>query len=349
VVENRQGVGHQGGVKDRATRPCRRGAEVRARNAFGNAGANGTRLAREALMHDQSGSVFRHLIEPSDRQAATAAGRLVMHYDRQLLAQCNLFRLLPANERATLIAHAHIRKYAAGETIFLMGSTGDSMMVVLSGRVRISVASPDGKEIMLAVLVAGEIFGEIAMLDGKERTADARAATECRLAILQRRDVLSFFAQHPNAWPGLVGILCERLRSADEQMAEIALMSIPVRLAKALLRMAALDPQSGKHLSKIRLSQRAIGRLIGARRESVNKWLGRWQRNGILQLAESLITIADRHALEELVRLGSSRETCCGLLQPPAKQAPRTTHSGRHDPFGTRTETWDSERGVAAD
>jgi CRP-like cAMP-binding protein len=235
-----------------------------------------------------------------------AAGRGVRHDDRQFLSQCTLFRMLPAEERATLIAHAHVRKYAADETIFLMGSTGDSMMVVLSGRVRISVASADGKEILLAVLAAGEIFGEIAMLNGKERTADARAACECRLAILNRRDVLAFFNQHPNAWPGLVGTLCERLRNADEQMAEIALMGLPVRLAKALLRMTAVEPHSGKHLSQIRLSQREIGSLIGATRGSVNKWLGRWQRMRIIQIADSLITIVDRHALEELAQSESS-------------------------------------------
>jgi len=161
---------------------------------------------------------------------------------------------------------------------------------------------------MLAALIAGEIFGEIAMLDGKERTADARAASECRLAVLYRRDVLSFFEKHPNAWAGLVGTLCERLRNADEQMAEIALMGLPVRLAKALLRMTAIEPQTGKHLSQVRLSQREIGSLVGATRESVNKWLGRWQRKDILQIAESLIIIADRHALEELAQLGSTRE-----------------------------------------
>jgi CRP-like cAMP-binding protein len=175
-------------------------------------------------------------------------------------------------------------------------------MVVLSGHVRISVASPDGKEITFRVFVAGEIFGEIAMLDGKARTADARAASECRLAILNRRDVLAFLEQHPNAWLGLIVTLCERLRNADEQIAEQAFMSIPVRLAKALLRMTAIDPQTGTRLSQIQLSQREIGSLIGATRESVNRWLSLWQRMGILQIGDNLITVADRHALEELAR-----------------------------------------------
>jgi CRP-like cAMP-binding protein len=253
-------------------------------------------------MRDHSGSIpFHHLVEPSARQSAPAAGRCVRHDDRKLLAQCNLFRVLPADACATLIARAQIRKYAPDETIFRIGSTADSMMVVLSGHVCISVASAHGKAVMLIrVRVAGEIFGEIAMLDGKGRTADARAASECRLAILNRCDVLAFFEQHPDAWPGLVGILCERLRNVDERIGEIAFMSISARLAKALLRMTAVEP----HLSQVRLSQTEIGSLIGATRESVNVWLGRWQRIGILQIAENLmITVADRHALEELAQL----------------------------------------------
>lgn len=261
------------------------------------AGGGGT------LMHNQSEISIGHFVGTSARQSQSAARPGLIGDDRQFLAQCRLFGALPADERATLLARAQIRKYMADETIFLMGSTGDSMMVLLSGHVRISVASSDGKEIIFGVLVAGEIFGEIAMLDGKERTVDARAASECRVAILHRRDVLTFFEQHPNAWPGLVSALCERLRIADEQMAEIALMGIPVRLAKALLRMTALEPQTGNRLSQVPLSQREIGNLIGATRESVNKLLKCWQRRGILQIAKNLITVTDRHALEEVAQL----------------------------------------------
>src|SRR5215216_7554770 len=109
-----------------------------------------------------------------------------------MLGECFLFRELDAEERNVLFARVRVRNYAAGDTIFLMGSPGDSMMALLSGSVRISVPSPDGKEIVLAILQPGEIFGEIALLDGKERTADASVVTACHLAILDRRDVLAF-------------------------------------------------------------------------------------------------------------------------------------------------------------
>ena len=98
---------------------------------------------------------------------------------RAVLAQCGLFRRFSDSEREALFVRARTQKYAANETIFLMGSPGDSMLAVLRGTVRISAPSPDGKEIVLAILGAGEICGEIALPDGKERTADARAATDC--------------------------------------------------------------------------------------------------------------------------------------------------------------------------
>src|SRR5215471_12196380 len=183
-------------------------------------------------------------------RTATAGAMLANHRDffdsgRAVLAQCGLFRRLGDSEREALFARARTQRYAANESIFLMGSPGDSMVAVLSGTIRISVPSPDGKEIVLAILGPGEICGEIALLDGKERSADARAATDCTVVVLERRDVLAFFGQHPDAWARLIEVLCERLRLADQQMAEFALSPVPVRLAKALLRLAVADGEAG--------------------------------------------------------------------------------------------------------
>jgi CRP-like cAMP-binding protein len=221
---------------------------------------------------------------------------------RAVLAQCGLFRRLSESEREALFAHARTQKYAANENIFLMGSAGDSMVAVLSGTIRISVPSPDGKEIVLAILGPGEICGEIALLDGKERTADAKAATDCRVVVLERRDVLAFFAQYPDARTKFIDVLCERLRIADEQMAEFALSPVPVRLAKALLRLATSDGQTvdGHAREHVHLTQRELGNVIGATRESVNKYLRAWQRKGCVRIADRLIVITNRAAVEDL-------------------------------------------------
>jgi CRP-like cAMP-binding protein len=218
---------------------------------------------------------------------------------RRSLAECTLFRGLSDSEKDALAGRARLRRFEAGETIFLMGSLGNSMMAVLSGDVRISVPSADGREIVLAILHENEYFGEIAMLDGKERTADARAMTSCMLAILERRDMLALFERHPGAWARMVDVLCERLRATDQHVAEIALLKLPTRLAKALLR--AIKPGGGADRPvAIPLSQRELGALVGAARESVNRCLREWQRSGLLRVDGNTITILDRTTLEEI-------------------------------------------------
>jgi CRP-like cAMP-binding protein len=215
--------------------------------------------------------------------------------------QSGLFRQLSDNERDALFAGARTHRYAADENIFLMGSPGDDMLAVVSGTIRISMPSADGKEVVLAVLGPGEICGEIALLDGKERTADANAATDCSVVVLERRNVLAFLAKYPDAWTKLVDVLCARMRTVDHQMAELAL-ALPVRLAKAVLRLARPQGRAGpgRAIESIHLTQRELGNVIGATRESVNKHLRAWQRRGCVRIADRLIVITDRAGLEDL-------------------------------------------------
>jgi CRP-like cAMP-binding protein len=210
-----------------------------------------------------------------------------------------LFRSLPDAQRSELIARTRIRPFEQGDTIVSMGAEGDCLMVVLSGRVRISVVSPDGREMVLAILEAGEVFGEIAVLDGKERTADAIAHTHCTVAVLDRRDLLFVLKEGPEGWLGIVEMLCARLRTTDQQIAEIALLDLPARLASALLRIAtpAADEVSKLQVS---MSQRQLGEMVGASRESVNKCLGQWQRAGLLQISGTIVTILNQTGLQRL-------------------------------------------------
>ena len=178
------------------------------------------------------------------------------------------------------------------------------MMALLSGSVRISVPSPEGKEILLTILRPGEIFGEIALLDGGDRTADAAATELSCVAVLSRRDVMAFLDKHPRVWPALVEVLCERLRRSTQHFAEVALMEVPFRLANAAMRLSTpvgdLPPRS-----EINLSQRELGNLVGATRESVNKCLRDWQDRGIVRVEGGAVHILDRAALEELADLGA--------------------------------------------
>jgi len=202
-------------------------------------------------------------------------------------------------EMRELLKHAHIRKFAANDVVFRKDDPGDGLYGVLAGRVVVTVESAEGKELILNMFGPGEFFGEIALLDGKERSADAKAMTACTLAMLDRRDVLAFLEQNRGAWFRIVEVLCERLRRTTVQITEVALLEMPVRLAKALLRISDAEAKLSASPT-IKLSQRELGHIVGATRESVNKCLREWQRGKMIRIDGVSITIEDRDALEAL-------------------------------------------------
>jgi CRP/FNR family transcriptional regulator, cyclic AMP receptor protein len=228
---------------------------------------------------------------PKSKEAAAEA--------RQLLGNCVLFAGLNADERAALAARAHIRVFGSDETIFRINSHGNQLMAVLTGTIRISVPSSADKALVLAIIQPGEIFGELSVLDGKERSADAIAETVCTVAILDRRDILSFLDRNPSAWLKLVEVLCQRLRQTNEVFAEVALLHLPARLAKAMLRISKTT-SAETQFTKIEFSQRELANMLGGSRESVNKCLRKWQRKGIVKISEGSIIIVKQAALEDL-------------------------------------------------
>jgi len=217
---------------------------------------------------------------------------------RKLLDKGALFRALGERERTELAAHARSRAFTANEPICHVGDPGYSMMGVILGTVRISLPAPKGREIILADLPAGELFGEIAMLDGKPRSANATALTNCELLVLERRDFLPFLERSPKACLNLMQLLCERIRRSDERMSEIAFFDLPARLARVLLRY----PAQGRGPPRLSLSQRELAEMSGSTRENVNRCLRDWERHGILELKNrwTIILKPDAlHALEE--------------------------------------------------
>ncbi|HEX6841078.1 MAG TPA: Crp/Fnr family transcriptional regulator [Stellaceae bacterium] len=215
-----------------------------------------------------------------------------------------MFHVLDDATKRQLAARAQRRRYAVGEVIFRVGSPGDIMMAVVTGTVRIVATSPQGKEIVLGDLKAGEVFGEIALLDGGERSADAVALTKCELLALERRDLMAALQRNPEACLRLLELVCKRLRETDERITEIAFFELPVRLAKVLLRTAATPGASARAVNpKVALSQRELGNMIGGTRESVNRCLRDWQRRSIIRLAKGWIILEDTAALTEIAGL----------------------------------------------
>lgn len=218
----------------------------------------------------------------------------------RLLGKSFILQALDERTQGALAARARVQTYKAGEQIFSTGSSGSSMMAIAEGAVRISTLSPTARNVVLADLATGEVFGEVAMLDGGERSADAHASTNCTLIILERRALFEVLKEKPDFALHLIELLCGRLRRSDQRMMEFAFLQLPARIAKTLLRVSQRSGEGGPPLAKLALSQLEIADMIGGSRENVNRCLRTWQKTGLIDLKEGWLVICDRDGLERL-------------------------------------------------
>jgi CRP-like cAMP-binding protein len=219
-----------------------------------------------------------------------------------VLASHFLLRHLPKPVLRDLATSVQFASYPRHATIFQKGDPGSSMMAVVRGRVKICTYSKDGKEVVLNIIDRDKLFGEIAVLDGRPRTADAVALEETDLMVLQRNQLMTHLTGNPEIAAKLFGILCQRLRQTSEYLEDALLREAPSRLARGLLRLAdtfGRPGPKGTQLS-VKLSQQQIGSLIGISRESVNKLLNEWMRSGEVEMLDGYLLIPDRAALERL-------------------------------------------------
>jgi CRP/FNR family transcriptional regulator, cyclic AMP receptor protein len=207
-----------------------------------------------------------------------------------------LFGLLAPDDVDALLLHARFEHYSAGRLIFAKGSPGRSMMALLAGSVRIGSTASNGREVVLAILNAGEIFGEMALLDGGERTADATAMSDCDLLVVDQRDFIPFLKSRSDLCIEFLRLLTQRLRRTDELVETALCERLDSRLARALVQLASDKPPFHVCVSQLELSS-----IVGAARENVNKQLRAWQRAGLLQLGKRMIVIPDLDALEACI------------------------------------------------
>jgi len=214
--------------------------------------------------------------------------------------QRTLLESLPEKEIEQLRAAAVRHTYRGRQTIFLKGDEARGLFVVTRGRVRIVANSAEGKEVILRVLEPGEIFGEIAMLDGGKRTADAVAEGDSELMYVGRADFLSFLEGNPKLCIEMLELVCGRLRSTSEQLEDFSFLDLRTRLAKRLLQLVDEHGETvaqGTHIA-MALSQQTLAAMMGTSREAVNKQLRQWEGQGIIALGRNSITLVDREALE---------------------------------------------------
>ncbi|EWY39751.1 Crp/Fnr family transcriptional regulator [Skermanella stibiiresistens SB22] len=220
-----------------------------------------------------------------------------------VLAEHSLLKHVDPSELSQLAAYSTVARHRPRATIFRQGDPGSSMMAVLSGRVRICSYSPEGKEVTLNIVRKGEFFGEIALLDGKPRTAEALAIEETDLLVLERRHFMPWLENHPKVCVRMFGVLCDRLRRTSTQLEDTLFLEVPTRLARCLVRLATafgVQERGGGTRIDVKLSQQQLGTLVGITRESTNKHLNEWQRDGLITVGAGTVTIRDLEGLREL-------------------------------------------------
>jgi CRP/FNR family transcriptional regulator, cyclic AMP receptor protein len=218
----------------------------------------------------------------------------------EVLRNHSLFGRLPPAAIEHLGSYVKRRSLPRGTSIFAKGDPGSGLMGVLSGSVKITVPSADGRDVLLAIMHEGDIFGEIALLDGHPRTADATAMTDCELMVIERRDFVPFLRSQPDLTLQIVEMLCSRLRRTTEQVQDVTLLNLPTRLAKALLRLSAEAHGGAASSRKLTITQREISQLIGRSRESTNKQLRIWAKHGWIRLERGAITVLRRDRITEV-------------------------------------------------
>ena len=217
---------------------------------------------------------------------------------RAMLQNCDLFSNLSPKQIDRLAACIVGKSVPHGTSIFAKGDPGSSLFAICQGKVRITVPSVNGHDAVFNTLEKGEIFGEIALLDGRPRTADAVADTDCELFVIERRDFLPLVREEPDIAFKLIDILCARLRRTTEQAESLMFLHLPGRLAKALLRDSKVDERTGER--KVAVTQKNLANNIGMSRESTNRQLRIWEEQKWVRLERGGIFILSTKALERI-------------------------------------------------
>ena len=246
---------------------------------------------------------------PTHSESTRGAGRRVSDSTRaepELLAKIGLFSDLSTSELVGLAALMRPRAYAKNEVIYLRGDTGTAFYVIASGKVKIALTSPDGKELILRRLKAGGFHGELALVDDDEpRSADAVATEPSVLLVLQRAAFRQFLAEHPGLAGKLLGTVSQYLRRNADLIQDATFLDIPARLARILLELAGEPvarelPPPGAVLPD-RMKQGELASLVGATRESVNKWLGAFEKQGLIRCEKGQITLLRPSGLKQRI------------------------------------------------
>jgi CRP/FNR family cyclic AMP-dependent transcriptional regulator len=216
----------------------------------------------------------------------------------ELLRRVPLFSELSADELRRVADVAIPRSYPKGVRVFHEGDHSDACYIVRGGDLRVTREHPDGRAIALATLGPGDIFGELAMLDGEARSASVEALSDCELLALPAADMRRLLAEAPETTVKLVVALTRRLREANERIARQSFQTVPSRVAGVLSQLIAEEaPLEGRDGVTIRMTQADLAQLAGTSRESVSRFLATLERAGVVRVGRGRVTVLEPRRL----------------------------------------------------
>lgn len=228
--------------------------------------------------------------------------------DAALLRQRSvLFSVLNDEDATAIIRLGSLVHYAEKQSVFQVGDAGDHLLILLSGHVKVSLTSFDGKEVILSILEPGDVMGEMALFDGEPRSASLTTLDACSFLALWRRDFLPFLENNPQVALKLLAGLSRRLRSTNDLVGNLSFLNLSARLARVLLNLAkhyGTQTAAGVAIS-LKLSQEELGNLVGVSRESVNRQIRIWVEADVLEYTQGTLIIKK---LDALVRDSHSTE-----------------------------------------
>ena len=221
---------------------------------------------------------------------------------RRFLESVELFSGLSSSKLDRLVDLSATRSLAANDVLCNKGDEAGQFYGVLWGRLKAVGTGSEGREVVFAVIGPGEVTGEIALIDGRPRSATIVAMEDSELLVLARRDFLAFLREDVDAAIQLAQVLAAYIRRLSDTVEDAYYQPLPVRLAKKLLQLGrehGEDTPDGLRVG-VKLSQRELGELVGKTREAVNKQLRTWGEAGLVVTVGGHLVLRDVEGLEEI-------------------------------------------------
>jgi len=225
------------------------------------------------------------------------------------LGRVPLFERLSAVELAELETLTRRQRFRADTAVFFQDDPSDSLYVVLSGSAKVFRTSEDGRDRILTTLRTGDAFGELAMIEGRPRSATVQTLEDTELLCLFRGDFQRFAGRHPDVLYKLLQSMCERVRRIDEDILDLSFKDVPYRVLRLLSQLLARHGESGPDGWRLpmALSVRDLASMMGSNEETVGRLLDRYEREGLVRRQGESWVIPDQGALLRALEIASAQ------------------------------------------